>query len=66
MKIELTAFTLLVCIAATVHAQDKTADEIARELANPASPMSSLGNNFEYKTFKGDLPGADDQESLTY
>lgn len=47
-------------------AQEKTADEIALELSNPATPMSSLFNNLEYKTFKGDLPGADSQESLVY
>ena len=74
MLSKLVTFTIAVCVAATVHAQDpsagsgqaKTADEIARELANPATPMSSLGNNFEYKSFQGDLPGADDQESLIY
>ncbi len=35
-------------------------------MANPATPLSSIGNNFEYRSFKGDLPGADDQDSWTY
>ena len=66
MRIELAAFTMMVCVASSVHAQEKTADEIARELANPATPMSSLGNNLEYRSFQGDLPSADGQESLVY
>ena len=41
-------------IAASSLAQQKSEDEIARELANPATPRFSLGNNFEYKTYKGD------------
>ncbi len=43
-----------------------SAAEIAKELSNPATPVSSLGNNIEYRKFKGDLPGADDQESWVY
>ncbi len=66
MRRKLVAFTVALCVAAIVHAQEKTADEIARELANPATPMSSLGNNLEYRAFQGDLPGAKDQSSLVY
>jgi hypothetical protein len=43
-----------------------SAAEIAKELSNPATPVSSLGNNIEYRKFKGDLPGAGDQESWIY
>ena len=41
----------------------KSADQIAKELSNPAGSLASLNFNFQYQTFKGDLPGADDQDS---
>lgn len=41
----------------------KSADEVAKELSNPAGSLASLNFNFQYETFKGDLPGADDQDS---
>lgn len=40
--------------------------EIARELSNPATPLASLNNVFEYYTFKGDDPGADRQTGFSY
>jgi hypothetical protein len=61
----LVAVLTLVCFQGA-YADDRTADEIAKDLSNPATPTSSLGNNFEYKAFKGDLPGAEDQESWSY
>lgn len=42
-----------------------TADEIAAELANPNTPLASLNFKFQFRTFQGDLPNADDQESTT-
>ena len=41
----------------------KSADEIAKELSNPAGSLASLNLSLQYQTFKGDLPGADDQDS---
>ena len=41
----------------------KSADEVARELANPAGSLASLNFNLQYQTFKGDLPNADSQDS---
>lgn len=41
----------------------KSADEIAKELANPAGSLASLNLNIQYQKFQGDLPGADDQDS---
>jgi len=41
----------------------KSADEIAKELANPAGSLASLNFNLQYTEFTGDLRGADDQES---
>ena len=60
----LVAVGIAACVSSVAVAQ--TADEIAAELANPATPMSSLGNHLEYRTFDGDLPGATDQEALIY
>ncbi|WP_317707697.1 hypothetical protein [Tropicimonas sp. TH_r6] len=40
-------------------------DELAKELANPGAANATLNFKLEYRTFDGDLPGADDQDSLT-
>ena len=41
-----------------------SADEIAKSLANPNSPLASLTLKTQYTTFKGDLPNADDQDKV--
>jgi len=65
---------LALCVAANVYAQDaapegegteKSAEEIAAELANPNTPMASLNLKLQYRTFEGTLPGADSQSSTT-
>jgi hypothetical protein len=66
MKKTLIMTMIMALTVGLANAQEKTADEIARELANPATPMSSIGNHLEYRAYKGDLPGASSQESLTY
>lgn len=43
-----------------------SADETAKALANPAGSLANLANNLTYTTFKGDLPGAGSQTSMTY
>jgi len=40
---------------------EKTAEEIAAELRNPATPMATMTTKWEYRTYDGALPGADDQ-----
>jgi hypothetical protein len=40
-------------------------DELAKDLSNPGAANATLNFKFEYRTFKGTLPGADDQNSLT-
>lgn len=40
---------------------EKSAEEIAAELRNPATPMATLVTKWEYRTYEGSLPGADDQ-----
>lgn len=41
-------------------------DEIARELSNPVGIMRSIGNEFEYRSFQGDLPLSSEQSSWVY
>lgn len=43
------------------NAGEKTAEEIAAELRNPATPTASMATKWEYRTYEGSLPGADDQ-----
>ncbi len=43
-----------------------SANEVAKKLANPANPVMTIGNNFDYVTFDGDLPGASGQSSFRY
>src|SRR5210317_798304 len=58
------ALTLVVCSsAAFAESGEKTADEVAKELSNPAGSLASLFTSLEYTTYKGDLPDADDQDS---
>lgn len=47
-------------------ASQPSADEVAKKLANPANPVMTIGNNLDYVTFDGDLPGASDQSSFRY
>ena len=49
--------------AAPALASKKSADDIAKELSNPAGSLASLNLNLQYQTFKGDIAGADEQDS---
>ncbi len=42
-----------------------SAEEMAAKLANPNTPLASLTFKLQYRTFDGDLPNADDQNSTT-
>ncbi len=57
----------LICIP-TAYAQDEvtSADETAKKLANPAGSLANLANNIAYRTYKGDLPGAEEQTVMAY
>jgi len=44
---------------------EKSAEEIAAELRNPATPMSTMVTKWEYRTYDGSLPGADDQSGAS-
>ena len=41
-------------------------EELAAKLSNPTVPVMTIGNNFDFVFFEGDLPGADDQEAFRY
>ena len=43
----------------------KSADEVARELANPNNSLASLTFKNQFRWYKGDLPDADDQSNYT-
>jgi len=65
-KLGLVACLIFSTTAAMAQEQSgKSADEIAKELANPNTPLASLNFKLQYRTFEGDLPKADDQESTT-
>jgi hypothetical protein len=55
---------LIVGLAPIASAEDEkpTNDEIAKELANPNTALTSLKFQFQYFSFDGDLPRADDQD----
>jgi hypothetical protein len=43
-----------------------SAAEMAQKLANPTNPIMTIGNNIDLVTFKGDLPGAEEESSVRY
>ncbi len=51
--------------AQTSNPPAKSADEVARELANPNNSLASLTFKNQYRWYKGDLPGADNQSNYT-
>ena len=48
---------------APLLAAEKSADEVAKELSNPAGSLASLNFNLQYTDYTGDLPNSDDQDS---
>lgn len=61
----LVSFAALVTSPTYVLAQEKSADEVARELSNPNTALASLTFKNQFRWFEGDLPNADDQWSYT-
>jgi len=66
MKILLSTLALIVGLGPLAAAgNDKpTNDEIAKELANPNTVLTSLKLQIQYFSFDGDLPRADDQDMV--
>jgi hypothetical protein len=52
-------------VAADTEGKAKSADDVARELANPNSSLATLTVKSQYRWYTGDLPGADDQDNYT-
>ena len=46
-------------------AAEKSADEVAKELANPNNSLASLTFKNQYRWYTGDLAGADNQDNYT-
>ncbi|KAA1188875.1 hypothetical protein F0M18_16865 [Pseudohalioglobus sediminis] len=42
-----------------------SADELAKSLANPNTPLATLNFKLQYRTFDGDLPGASDESGTS-
>lgn len=64
LSLIVTVTLILVLGSGSAVAQEKkSADEIAKELANPAGSLASLNFNLQYTEYTGDLPRSDDQES---
>ncbi len=60
-----TAFFLGIVLLSSLNAQEKSADEIAKELADPNTALATLTLKSQFRQFEGDLPGANDQDSFT-
>jgi len=64
-KKSITAVLILLGLIGQVVAQEKSADEVARELANPNNSLASLTFKSQYRWYSVDLPGADNQDNAT-
>jgi hypothetical protein len=70
-KIFLFGLALLLVLAIQVSAQEDgasqetTADEVARELANPNNSLANLTFKNQFRWYTGDLPNAGDQQNYT-
>ena len=62
----LAVLIVTVNLSAQQPSEEKSADELARELSNPTAPVGSMTSNIDFRTFQGDLPGAGDQSSVSY
>jgi len=64
----LAATAPLLCMAQpalTLQAEARSADDVARELANPNNSLASLTFKNQFRWYAGDLPGAGDQNNYT-
>ena len=71
MTNRLTLLCLSTCLACTpaAFAEDEhkgmSAEQVAKELANPNNSLASLTFKNQYRWYEGDLPGADSQDNYT-
>jgi hypothetical protein len=57
--------TCLLTSPAMAQESERSAEEIAKQLANPNTPLASLNFKLQYRSFDGDLPNAGDQSGTT-
>lgn len=58
-------FLLAATLAWSPQLYAESAEEIAAKLANPNTPLATMNLKLQYRTFEGDLPDADEQDSTT-
>ena len=58
--------SLILTTRAVAQEGELSADETAKKLANPAGSLANLANNLSYRTYKGDLPGTQNQSAWSY
>jgi len=56
---------LLIFSSGQAQEKAKSAEEIARELANPNTPLATLNFKLQFRAFEGSLPGANSQNGTT-
>jgi len=66
LKYVLSGAVMTVAFASFSAHAEKSVDEIAKDLANPNTPLASLKFKTQYRSFEGDLQGADDQDSTSF
>ncbi|PWK19657.1 hypothetical protein [Xanthomarina spongicola] len=71
LKIQKYLLLFMMLFSALINAQEAqetqekpSADELAKELANPNTVRGTLNFNFDYVHYQGDLPGAESQNSF--
>ena len=59
---------VLSCMPIALFAQEKEPDaaEMAKQMSNPTAAVASLGNNFDFTEFGGNLPDANNQRGWNY
>lgn len=57
--------TIVFAMTLPANAEEKSTDEIARELSNPNNSLASLTFRNQFRTYTGDLPDADEQSNYT-
>jgi hypothetical protein len=57
---------LVAAEANSAHLEELSLDAIALEISNPATSLASFDIDVEYRSFQGDLAGADNQSTFIY
>lgn len=61
----LCSLILLTSLSSQAQDKAKSAEEIAKELANPNTPLATLNFKLQFRGFEGNLPGANSQNGTT-